>query len=101
MSFHTMKTLIRREFKTSRCIELKTRTKEKQWTVTLSDIPNWPRIKAIAEFRLRTGHDPLAKHLHKLGVYTQPKCPLSNQQEEMEKTHLIQCPALKTMTETQ
>ncbi|VDO01428.1 unnamed protein product [Rodentolepis nana] len=27
-----------------------------------------------------------------LGVYTQPTCPLCNLQEEMEKTHLIRCP---------
>ncbi|VDO16743.1 unnamed protein product [Rodentolepis nana] len=25
----------------------------------------WPRIEAVAEFRLRTGHDCLAKHLHR------------------------------------
>ncbi|VDO07611.1 unnamed protein product [Rodentolepis nana] len=101
MSFHTMKDLIRREFHTARCNELKVRTKEKQWTVALSDITDWPRIEAVAEFRLRTGHDCLAKHLHRLGVYTQPTCPLSNLQEEMEKTHLIRCPALKTTTESQ
>ncbi|VDO13391.1 unnamed protein product [Rodentolepis nana] len=73
-SFHIMMTLIRREFQTSRYNELKARTKEKQWTVALSDIPDWPRIEAVAEFRLRTGHDSLAKHLHRLGVYAQPTC---------------------------
>ncbi|VDO04507.1 unnamed protein product [Rodentolepis nana] len=96
-----MKTLIRREFKTSRCDEIKARTKEKQWTVALFDIAYWPRIEAVAEFRLRTGQDCLAKHLQRLGVYTQPTCPLCDLQEEMEKTHLIRCPALKTTTETQ
>ncbi|VDO01647.1 unnamed protein product [Rodentolepis nana] len=92
---------IRKEFLTSRHNELKARTKEKQWTVTLSDIADWPRIEAVAEFRLRTGHDCLAKHLHRLGVYTQPTCPLCNRQEEMEKAHLIRCLALKTMSESQ
>ncbi|VDO07970.1 unnamed protein product [Rodentolepis nana] len=96
-----MKALIRREFQTSGFNELKARTKEKQWTVALSNIPDWPRIEAVAEFRLRTGHDCLAKHLHRLGVYTQPTCPLCNLHEEMEKTHLIRCPALKTRTESQ
>ncbi|VDO16659.1 unnamed protein product [Rodentolepis nana] len=33
-----MKTLIRREFNASSSNELKARTKEKQWTVALSDI---------------------------------------------------------------
>ncbi|VDN99045.1 unnamed protein product [Rodentolepis nana] len=54
MSFQTMKAFIRREFQTSRCNELKDRTKEKQWTVVLSDIPDWPRIEVVAEFRRRT-----------------------------------------------
>ncbi|VDO09031.1 unnamed protein product [Rodentolepis nana] len=43
-----MKALIRRDFQTSRCIELKARTKEKQWTVSLYDIADWPRIEAVA-----------------------------------------------------
>ncbi|VDO00797.1 unnamed protein product [Rodentolepis nana] len=65
---------IRREFKISRCNELKPRTKEKQWTVALSDIADYEnrsreivdsgtlrhtrlaRIEAVAEFRLRIGH---------------------------------------------
>ncbi|VDO15826.1 unnamed protein product, partial [Rodentolepis nana] len=68
----------------SRCNELKARTKE-------NHIADWPRIEA--EFRLSTGHDCLAKHLHRLGLYTQPTCSLSNLQDEMEKTHLTQCPA--------
>ncbi|VDO02337.1 unnamed protein product [Rodentolepis nana] len=80
----------------SRCNELKARTKEKQWSVELSDIADWPRIEVVASFGLRTGHDCLTKHLHKLGVYTQPTCPLCNLQEEVRKTHLIRCPALKT-----
>ncbi|VDO07320.1 unnamed protein product [Rodentolepis nana] len=101
MSFHTMKALIRREFHTSRCNEINARTKEKQFTVAISDIPDWPRIEAVAEFRLRTGHDCLAKHLHRLELCTQPTCPLFNLQEEMDKTHLIRCPSLKTRTESQ
>ncbi|VDN98722.1 unnamed protein product [Rodentolepis nana] len=101
MSFHTMKALIRREFQTTRCSELKAQKTLKQWTVALSDIADWPRIEAVAEFRLRTGHDCLAKHLHRIGVGTQPACPLCNLQEEMEKTHLIRRPPLKTTTKSQ
>ncbi|VDN97559.1 unnamed protein product [Rodentolepis nana] len=96
-----MKALIRREFQTSRCNELKARTQEKQWTVALSDIADWPRIEAVAVFRPRTGHDCLAKYLHRLGLYTQLTCPLCYLQEELEKTHWIRCPALKTTTESQ
>nr|CDS33115.1 hypothetical protein HmN_000485000 [Hymenolepis microstoma] len=75
ISFYTMKILMRREFKTSRNNELKARTKEKQWTVALSNIADWPRLEAVAEFRLRTEHDCLAKHLHRIGVYAQPTRP--------------------------
>ncbi|VDO01078.1 unnamed protein product [Rodentolepis nana] len=130
MSRTTMKALIRKEFPTSMCNEIKARIpdlkvqrtqssnnretvdsgtlrhsrlakNQKQWTVALSDIADWPKIEAFAEFRLQTRPDCLAKHLHRLGVYTQPTCPLCNLHEEMEKTHLIRCPALKTRTESQ
>ncbi|VDO08995.1 unnamed protein product [Rodentolepis nana] len=59
MPFHSMTTLIRREFHTLKCYEIKARTKEKQWTVTLSDIAGWPRIEPVAEFRQSTGRDCL------------------------------------------
>nr|CUU97522.1 hypothetical transcript [Hymenolepis microstoma] len=90
ISFYTMKTLIRREFTTSRSNESKARTKEKQWTSALSNIADWPRLESVAGFRLRTGHNCLAKPLHRIGLYAQTTCSL---REEMEKTHLIQCPA--------
>uniref|UniRef100_A0A0R3TEQ1 Ankyrin repeat protein n=1 Tax=Rodentolepis nana TaxID=102285 RepID=A0A0R3TEQ1_RODNA len=54
---------------------LKAQKKEKQWSVKLSNIADWPRIEAVAEFRLRNGHDCLAKLLYRLGVGTQPTCP--------------------------
>ncbi|VDO06707.1 unnamed protein product [Rodentolepis nana] len=63
--------------------------------MALSDIADWPRIEAVTEFRLRTGHDWLAKHLYRIGAYTQPTRCISDLQEEMEKTHLIRCPAPK------
>nr|CDS31823.1 hypothetical protein HmN_000059400 [Hymenolepis microstoma] len=75
ISFYTMKTLIRREFKALISNELKARRKEKQWTAALSNIADWPRLEAVAEFRLRTGHDCLAKRLHRIEVYAQPTCP--------------------------
>nr|CUU97412.1 reverse transcriptase [Hymenolepis microstoma] len=96
-----MKTLIRRESRTSRSNNLKARTKEKQWPAALSKIADWPRLEAGTEFRLCTGHDCLAKHLHRIGVYAQTTCSLCDLQEEMEKTHLIRCSALQTTIETQ
>nr|CUU97529.1 hypothetical transcript [Hymenolepis microstoma] len=71
-----MKTLIRRELETSRRNELKALTKEKQWTAALLNTIEWPKLEPAAEFRLRTGHDCLVKHLYRIGVYTQPTCSL-------------------------
>nr|CDS26746.1 hypothetical transcript [Hymenolepis microstoma] len=101
MSFYTMKTLIRREFKTSGSNELKSLTKEKQRTAAFSNMAGWPRFEAAVEFRLCTRHDCLTKRLHRIGVYAQPTCPLCDLHEEMEKTQLTGCPALQTMAETQ
>ncbi|VDN98119.1 unnamed protein product [Rodentolepis nana] len=88
MTFHTMKTLIRREFHTSMCDELKARTNEKRCTVAHSEITGWPRIEAVAEFSLRTGQDDMSKYLH-----TQSTCILRKLQEEIGMSHLIWCPA--------
>jgi hypothetical protein len=41
-------------------------------------IPNLPRKAAVTHFRLITGHDCLAQHLHKIGIRDSPNCPLSN-----------------------
>ncbi|KAJ4451483.1 hypothetical protein ANN_02946 [Periplaneta americana] len=39
-------------------------------------IPDLPRKSSVAAFRLATGHDCLAKHLHRIGIYQSPNCPL-------------------------
>ena len=50
-------------------------------------------------FRLNTGHDILAKHLHLLGIMQTPTCVLCNQNEYMERQHLNRCPILHTSSE--
>jgi hypothetical protein len=35
-----------------------------------------PRKEAVARFRLKTGHDCLATHLHKIKVYSSDECTL-------------------------
>uniref|UniRef100_A0A0R3TCU1 Endo/exonuclease/phosphatase domain-containing protein n=1 Tax=Rodentolepis nana TaxID=102285 RepID=A0A0R3TCU1_RODNA len=78
------------------CDELKARTKEKQWTVALSNIADWAGIEAVAEFGRRTGHDCLEKHLHRLEEEMEKTHLIRCLAEEMVMTHLIRCPALKT-----
>jgi head-tail adaptor len=35
-----------------------------------------PRKEAVANFRLRTGHDCLAAHLRKTGIYESSECTI-------------------------
>ncbi|VDO01040.1 unnamed protein product [Rodentolepis nana] len=88
------------------------------------NIPDWPRIEAVAEFNFGQESKPLlsldyvrtdclAKHLQRLGVYSQGENgedppdsvfkggngedpPDSVSSGGTEKTHLIRCPALET-----
>ncbi|KAJ4445548.1 hypothetical protein ANN_12228 [Periplaneta americana] len=49
-------------------------------------------IMTSKKFRLLTEHDYLAKHLNKIGIYTNPNC--CNKEEEMTEDHLITCEVL-------
>ncbi|GBM22284.1 hypothetical protein AVEN_144657-1 [Araneus ventricosus] len=72
----------------------------KSWrSVSPSSIPDKPRRDAVAAFRLTTGHDCLAAHLHRLGISTEPFCPLCDSGEVMERDHLLRCGALQGLTE--
>ncbi|GBL76706.1 hypothetical protein AVEN_53395-1 [Araneus ventricosus] len=79
---------------------LQTLTALKSWRgVSPSSISHKPRRDAIAAFRLTTGHDCLAAHLHRLGISTEPLCPLCDSGEVMERDHLLRCGALQGLTE--
>ncbi|KAJ4438090.1 hypothetical protein ANN_14029 [Periplaneta americana] len=54
-------------------------------------IPDLPRKSSVAAFRLATGHDCLAKHLHRIGIYQSPNCPLCNSNQEMDSERLNLC----------
>ncbi|KAJ4442713.1 hypothetical protein ANN_04304 [Periplaneta americana] len=54
-------------------------------------IPDLPRKSSVAAFRLAAGHDCLAKHLHRIGIYQSPNCPLCNSNQEMDSEHLKFC----------
>ncbi|GBM61989.1 hypothetical protein AVEN_201305-1 [Araneus ventricosus] len=62
-------------------------------------MPDKPRCDAVAAFHLTTGHDCLATHLHRLGISTEPFCPLYNSGEVMERNHLLRCGALQGLME--
>ncbi|KAJ7158439.1 hypothetical protein C8R46DRAFT_836987, partial [Mycena filopes] len=43
--------------------------------------------------QLRTGHIPLAKHLHKIQKAESPVCPCCRQADESVEHYLVHCPA--------
>jgi len=56
---------------------------------------NKPRKQAVANFRLNTGHDCLAAHLHRIKILSHnycTTCKLKN--TTMDKDHLLVCPKL-------
>ena len=53
-----------------------------------------PCKTAVAKFILITEHDYFAKHLNKIGIYTNPNGPLCNNDEEMTEEHLETCKVL-------
>jgi len=44
-------------------------------------------------YQLRTGHIPLAKHLHRFKKAESPQCPCCHQEEETVHHYLMRCPA--------
>ncbi|GFS83607.1 reverse transcriptase [Trichonephila clavipes] len=54
------------------------------------------RAKAVAHFRLSTGHDFLGVYLHRLGVAANEACPLYSY-VRMDGDHLLKCTGLDSM----
>ncbi|KAJ4430740.1 hypothetical protein ANN_19331 [Periplaneta americana] len=75
-----------------------TQSQGKKWNSlhhNLQLIPDLPRKLPVAAFRLVTGHDCLAKHLHRIGIYQSPNCPLCNSNQEMDSEHLKICASVQ------
>lgn len=72
---------------------LKELSSGKQWEdlAYKREIPyNLPRAEAVAKFRLKTGHDYLKAHLHRIGLADTDNCPLC-ESGRMDGPHLEQC----------
>jgi hypothetical protein len=72
---------------------------QKPWRQEIANTPDWPRRKAVAEFRLCVRHDCLGTHLHCIGIRPNPFCMLCNLRECMDRNHLGQCATLANGTE--
>ena len=78
--------------------ELGTKLSQKPWTQELAKIPDCPRRKAVAEFRLCVGHDCLGTHFHRIGIRPDPSCMLCSLHETMDRNHLGRFTALSSGT---
>ena len=81
VSFHSAKLIIEKNNKNMQ-EQILSKSATKQWNCILENkwlIPDVPQMKAVALFRLYTGHDCLAVHLHRLYIYiySSPNCLLS------------------------
>jgi hypothetical protein len=79
--------------------ELETKLSQKPWRQEIANTPDWPRRKAVAEFRVCVGHDCLGTHLHRIGIRPDPFCMLCSLREPMDRNHLGQWAALTKGTE--
>jgi hypothetical protein len=59
-----------------------------------------PRKLASILTQLRTGHTPLAKHLHHLGKNDSPKCPACQQNDKTIQHLILHCPAHREARQT-
>ena len=74
--------------------KLETKLSQNPWKEEITKIPDWPRRKEDAEFRLCFGHDCLGAHLHRIGIRSDLYCMLSSIREPMDGNHLEQCTAM-------
>ena len=79
--------------------EIETRLSHKPWTQEISKLTDWPRRRAVAEFRLCVGHDCLGTHLRRTGIRPEPYCTLCSLHEPMDRNHLGHWTALSNKTE--
>ena len=97
--YHSITLHFKHAFRSVYRHELETRISHKPWTQELSKVTDWPRRRAVAEFRLCVRHDCLGAHLHRIGIHPDPYCTLCSFNEPMDRNHLGQCTALNNKTE--
>ena len=71
-SYHSIKLHLKQVFQSAYRQELGTKLFKKPRKQELAKIPDWPRRRAVAEFRLCVGHDCLGTHLHRTGIRPDP-----------------------------
>jgi hypothetical protein len=98
-SYHSIKLHLKQVFQRTYRHELEIKPAQKPRRQEIVNTSDWPRRKAVAEFRLCVGHDCLRTHLHRIRIRPDPLCMLCNIREPMDRNHLGQCAALTNGTE--
>jgi len=98
-SYHSIKLHLKQVFGSAYRHELETKLSHKPWTQEISKVTDWPRRRAVTEFRLCVGHDCLGTHLHRIAIHPDPYCTLCSLHEPMDRNHLGHCTALSNKTE--
>jgi len=97
--YHSIKLHLKQVFRSAYRHELETRLSHKPWREEISKVTDWPRRRAVAEFRLCVGHDCLGAHLHCIWIHPVSYCTLCSLHEPMDRNHLGHCTALSNKTE--
>jgi hypothetical protein len=71
-SYNSVTLHLKQVFQSAYRQELGTKLSQKPWKQELAKIPDWPRRKAVVEFRLCVGHGCLGTHLHRNGIRRDP-----------------------------
>ncbi|KAJ4447523.1 hypothetical protein ANN_09530 [Periplaneta americana] len=93
-TYYSVKRFIKSTYLDFNKQNLITQSQGKKWNSLHQNpqlIPDLPRKSSVAAFRLATGHDCLVKHLHRIGIYQSPNCPLCNSNQEMDLEYFKIC----------
>jgi ribonuclease HI len=100
LSFHSAKLRIKGNIQADLARYYATKGQHTPWNKMVENrniIPDFPQGDAVATFRLITGHDYLAAHLHRLKIYQSPMCVLCKEHNSiMNQDHLPDCTALNS-----
>jgi hypothetical protein len=74
----------------------KQQAKGKTWeTILENEVPSTLPISVFAaNFRLITGHDYLQRHLNWTAIKNSPMCPMCDDAEETDLSHILKCESL-------
>jgi hypothetical protein len=98
LNFETIKRHIKKKTQEKFAQEAGASSSKTEWQnikFTWENNKNKPRKQAVANFRLNTGYDCLAAHLHRLKIYSHNHCIICKlKNTTMDRDHLLLCPKL-------